>query len=64
MFQDGKKIRNAKVTIRHNGIVIHEDLEIRHGTPGKYPEAEGPGPLYLQGHGNQVLYRNIWVVEK
>ncbi|MCH2203713.1 MAG: DUF1080 domain-containing protein [Fuerstiella sp.] len=63
-WKNGEKVKNARVTIRHNGIVIHENLELKTGTPGKYPEEEGPGSLYLQGHGNQVMYRNIWVVEK
>ncbi len=62
-WEDGEKVDNARVTIQHNGIVIHKDLELNKGTPGKYAEEEGPGCLYLQGHGNQVMYRNIWVVE-
>ncbi len=57
----GEKVEAARVTIRHNGILIHEGLDLK-PTPGKYPEEEGDGPLYLQGHGNQVLYRNIWAV--
>ncbi len=57
----GKKIKNARITIRHNGVVIHRDLELTHGTPGKHPEGPGPEVLYLQGHGNPVVYRNIWV---
>ena len=61
---DGKKVENARVTIRHNGVVIHDKLELPHGTPGRRPEAAGPAPLYLQGHGNPVVYRNIWVVKK
>ena len=63
-YENGKKLDNARITVRHNGIVIHKDIEIPAGTPGRYPEGEGPGPLYLQGHGNQVAYRNIWVVEQ
>lgn len=63
-WEDGEKVENARVTVRHNGIVIHRNRELKKGTPGKDPEADGPGGLYLQGHGNQVLYRNIWVLEK
>ncbi|WP_164101208.1 family 16 glycoside hydrolase [Candidatus Laterigemmans baculatus] len=61
---DGKKTANAKITVRHNGVVIHDNLELPEHTPGKYQEADSPGPLYLQGHGNPVVYRNIWVVQK
>lgn len=61
---DGKKTANARITVRHNGVVIHEDLELPKHTPGKNPEADSPGPLYLQGHGNPVVYRNIWAVKK
>lgn len=64
VFENGKKVKNARVTIRQNGILIHDDLELTHGTPGKNPEAAGPDVIYLQGHGNPVVYRNIWVVKK
>lgn len=60
----GKKVANARVTIRHNGVVIHDNLELTQGTPGRHPEGPGKDGLYLQGHGNPVVYRNIWVVEK
>jgi hypothetical protein len=61
---DGKKTVNARVTLRHNGVVIYDNLEIPNLTAGGRPN-EGPtGPLMLQNHGNPVVYRNIWVVEK
>jgi hypothetical protein len=60
----GKKTTNARVTIKHNGVVIHDDLELTHGTPGNIPEGPEPASLFLQDHGNPVAYRNIWVVEK
>ena len=63
-YEGKKKVTNARVTIRHNGILIHDNLELPHGTPGKHPEGPGPDGLYLQGHGNPVVYRNIWVVNK
>jgi hypothetical protein len=66
-YENGKKVKNARVTIKHNGIVIHDDLELPKntaGTPGGITEAPEPFGLYLQDHGNPVAFRNIWVVEK
>jgi hypothetical protein len=59
----GDKTKNGRITVRHNGIVIHDGIELKHGTPGFHPEGPGPDSLYLQDHGNPVVYRNIWVVE-
>ncbi len=62
---EGKKIKNAFLTLKHNGVVIHENLEINGRTGGHRRDPEGtPGPLKLQGHGNPLQYRNIWIVEK
>lgn len=61
---DGKKAKNAVVTVRHNGVLIHEHQEIDGPTGGGKPEASTPGAIQLQGHGNPVYYRNIWVLEK
>lgn len=61
VYAGAKKVKNARVTIRQNGIVIHDNLELPNGTPGKNPEGPGPDVIYLQGHGNPVVYRNIWV---
>jgi hypothetical protein len=61
----GKKTANAKVTVKHNGVVIHNEVELPQSTTAA-PLADGPepGPLHLQNHGNPVRYRNIWLVEK
>ena len=62
----GKKTQNAVVTVKQNGVPIHDKLELSSVTPGgglKTESAE-PGPIQLQGHGNPVFYRNIWLVEK
>lgn len=63
-WQDGKKVQNARATIRHNGVVIHDNLELPKHTPGRSKEADGPAPLFLQDHGNPVVFRNIWVLKK
>ncbi len=60
----GKKMADAVVTIRHNGVVIHENLPLKEATPGGGRFDEKPGPLYLQDHGDPLRYRNIWLVEK
>ena len=59
----GKKTKNAHMAVRHNGVVIHQDLELPHATAAS-PNREGPadGFVHLQDHGNPVRYRNIWVV--
>ena len=62
---DGKKTKNAVMTLRHNGVLIHEALEINGVTGGSRGEPEGtPGPIKLQGHGNPLQFRNIWIVAK
>jgi hypothetical protein len=63
-FDDsGKKVANGRITVRHNGVVIHDNIELPHPTPGGKGGAESdPGPIFLQDHGNPVRYRNIWVV--
>ncbi len=61
---DGKKTKNAVITVKHNGVVIHDNFEINGPTGGGKPETAQPGPIQLQGHGNPVFYRNIWIVEK
>jgi tetratricopeptide (TPR) repeat protein len=60
----GKKIRNAVVTVRHNGAVIHQDVEITKGTGANKPEGATPGPICLQGHAADVQFRNIWALER
>jgi hypothetical protein len=63
--EDGKKTKNARATVKHNGVVIHDNVEVNGPTGGGRGEPEGtPGPLKLQGHGNPLQFRNIWVVEK
>jgi len=63
-WQDGKKTKTARITVRHNGVVIHDDLELPKHTPGRSQEADSPAPLFLQDHGNPVAFRNVWVVKK
>ena len=63
-FEGDKKVKNARITILHNGVVIHDDVELPNGTPGRKPEGPGPRGIHIQGHGNKVFYRNLWAVKK
>jgi hypothetical protein len=61
----GKKTANAKTTVKQNGVVIHDQVELTHATTSApLPESPEPGPLHLQNHGNPVRYRNLWIVKK
>jgi hypothetical protein len=61
----GQKTANARATVRHNGVLIHENVELTKSTTSAgRKEGPEPGPIQLQAHGNPVVYRNIWLVEK
>ena len=48
----------------HNGIVIHNNVELANTTAGGIDQVMvAEGPLLLQFHGDPVQYRNIWVRE-
>jgi Domain of Unknown Function (DUF1080) len=62
VFEGEKKVKNARTTIYHNGVKIHDDIEFPKECPGGQKEAELPGPFQFQDHGDPVVYRNVWVV--
>ena len=62
---DGSKVENARLTVRHNGVVIHDEVDLSGPTAGGLGGNEWQdGPLMLQNHGDAVQFRNIWVVPK
>jgi hypothetical protein len=71
-YEDGTKAANARITVRHNGVLIHDDVELERATGGGKPEGPGPRGLFLQGiwsgeaprPGNKVQYRNVWAEKK
>lgn len=65
VFEGGRLVRPAAVTMLHNGVVAHLN-EVIHGETGhrivpEYTTKVSQGPLVLSGHGCPVRFRNIWV---
>ncbi|HIJ54049.1 MAG TPA: DUF1080 domain-containing protein [Planctomycetes bacterium] len=54
-----KKVKNARITVLHNGVLIHNDVDVPNKTGAGRPEGPEPGPILLQEHGNEVWFRNI-----
>jgi hypothetical protein len=62
---DGSAAANARVTVRHNGVLIHDDLELPHPTGSARSKGIiARAGLNLQDHGDPVAFRNIWVVDR
>ncbi|MDZ8119839.1 3-keto-disaccharide hydrolase [Pontiella agarivorans] len=61
VLKDGEKVENARITVRHNGVLIHDDVELETGTGlgAKRPQL-AEGPIFFQSHGTPVIYRNVW----
>ena len=62
--QDGSfvKIKNARITVLHNDVLIHDDVKIPNKTGAGKAEGPEPGPILLQDHGHKVKFRNIWII--
>ena len=64
-YENGKKIKNASIAVKLNGVIIHENVELpKSTTAAPLKESPEPGPIYLQNHGNPVFYKNIWIIKK
>lgn len=59
--QTGRKTENARfVKVIHNGVVVHENVELTGPTRAStYNDEKPTGPLMLQGDHGPVAYRNI-----
>ena len=60
--KDGKKVKNARLTVIHNGVAVHDDFEVMRKTGAGKQESPELFPIRLQNHGNPVRFRNIWLV--
>jgi hypothetical protein len=64
-FDGDKLVRPARVTMHHNGVLVHLNEEV-HGETGHriqpaYTRRLSRGPLVLAGHGCPVRFRNLWI---
>jgi hypothetical protein len=65
LFEGGRLVRPARVTVLHNGLVVQWDTEI-HGETGhrllpEYKSRLASGPVQLSGHDCPVRFRNVWL---
>lgn len=71
-FKDGKRVKNAMVTMYFNGVKVHENKSISQVWGGPNSGIDGgndggkgitdiPGGIKLQAEGHEVFFRNIWM---
>jgi hypothetical protein len=64
-FDGGKLLEPARVTLFHNGVLVHLHEPIlgstQHRAVASYSPHPPKLPIRLQDHGNPVRFRNIWV---
>ena len=62
-FTGAKLTDPARITVLHNGVKIHSNVDVPSITAGGVQgDPSTPGPILLQDHGNPVRYRNVWVL--
>jgi len=63
--EDGKVIQPARMTVFHNGVLVHDNVKLVGPTSWKkrvsYSAHPDKMPISLQDHSNPVRYRNIWI---
>ncbi len=60
---DGSVKENARITVYHNGVKVHDNVEIPYSGDKWKGKTEATGPIHLQDHGHPIQYRNIWLVK-
>ena len=58
----GRKQCHAVITVRHNGITVHDNLVVRNKTGAGEPEGPAVLPIRFQDHDDPVHFRNVWIV--
>ena len=65
-YDGDKLVERPRVTMLHNGVLMHHNQEIYGGVshrrlPKELEPGKVTGPLLLGGHHNPVRFRNIWI---
>jgi len=61
----GQKTENGRVTVAHNGVTIHDNVELGPTKGAAKRLGEVPtAPIMLQDHETAYQFRNIWIVDK
>jgi Domain of Unknown Function (DUF1080) len=64
---DGSLVKPAYITVVHNGVLVHDHVEIKGTTVNRgapsYEKHGAKEPLVLQDHSNPLSYRNVWIRE-
>jgi cytochrome c len=67
-WKDGAKTASARMTAWWNGILVHDDVEVKAKTGLSADEAPGEHPILLQAHPSdamgEVRFRNVWVTRR
>jgi hypothetical protein len=61
----GRVVRRARVTVLHNGVLVHDAIELTGPTSDMvrrpYAAHADSLPITLQDHGHPVRFRNVWL---
>lgn len=64
---DGEVLRPARITLFHNGVLVHDAVAFDgvtvFGRRAEYEPHADRGPIMLQDHANPVRFRTVWVRE-
>ena len=64
----GNLLSRPRITVNHNGELIHKDFELPYPENTvklrrQKPDSQKPGRIKLQDHGYSIEYRNIWIID-
>jgi hypothetical protein len=64
--ESGKRTAWPRITVKLNGVTVHENLELAKdfttSAPLNKPVVSPEGPVFIQNHNDPVVFRNIWIV--